>query len=116
MTERRSEPRYLCADLVKVVVYDTVRPSTTLVANLEDISPSGACIQLERALCVGADVDLVCSKCRMRGKVRHCRFVNIGYDVGVEFLAQEGWDRSKFEPDHLLEIPMKKSSTSAPPR
>jgi len=106
MKEARSEPRYMCADLVKVVVHDAGRPPSEVVANLEDISPSGACIQLDEAIGEGADIELVCSQCRMKGKVRNCRFVDIGYDVGVEFSQRGSWNRERFEPKHLLDIPV----------
>jgi len=107
MNERRSEPRYMCADLVKVVVHDAGGPPSEVVANLEDISPSGACLQLDEAIREGADIELVCSKCRMKGKVRHCRFTEIGYDVGVEFLDRGTWSRDQFQPRHLLDIPIR---------
>ena len=75
------------------------------IANLEDISPSGACLQLEAALRDGADIEIVCSTCSLRGKVRYCRFVEIGYDVGVAFDEAQSWSRERFEPKHLLELP-----------
>lgn len=107
MRERRSESRYMCSDLVKIVIPGVDGPPAETVANLEDISPSGACLQLEAAIRVGTDLEIVCSTCSLKGKVRYCRFVEIGYDVGVEFEAREAWDRRRFEPDHLLDVPVK---------
>ena len=104
MRERRSERRHMCADLVKVHVHDQAGRKE-LVANLEDISPSGACIQLETAIQSGADIEIVCSNCDLKGKVRYCRFVEIGYDVGIAFDEPQSWSREQFEPKHLLEIP-----------
>jgi hypothetical protein len=114
MRERRSEPRYLCADLVTVVTPGGESPRAGAVANLEDISPSGACVQLEEALEVGTDIELVCSTCRLKGKVRYCRFVEIGYDVGVEFEPRAAWDRRQFEPEHLLDVPIVGHVTDLP--
>jgi hypothetical protein len=74
------------------------------IANLEDISPSGACLQLEAALREGADIEIVCSTYSQRGKVRYCRFVEIGYDVGVAFDERQSWSRERYEPQHLLEL------------
>ncbi|MGA2118837.1 MAG: PilZ domain-containing protein [Bryobacteraceae bacterium] len=104
MKEKRSEPRFMCADLVKVRIQDA-DGAREVVANLEDISPSGACIQLEAAALEGADVEMICAKCLLRGKVRYCRFAQLGYDVGIEFDKRRSWNRSQFEPKHLLEIP-----------
>ena len=50
MRERRSEDRFLCSNLVKVVSAGGHGAPAESVANLEDISPSGACVQLESAL------------------------------------------------------------------
>jgi hypothetical protein len=107
MLERRSEPRYMCSELVKIAIYGPDGPPAEAVANLEDISPSGACVQLEAAIRVGAEVEIVCSACRLKGRVRYCRLVEIGYDVGVEFETRAAWDRRQFEPDHLLDVPVK---------
>jgi hypothetical protein len=94
----------MCADLLKVRLPDEADPKE-FIANLEDISPSGACIQLEAALRGGANIEIVCSTCRLKGKVRYCRFVEIGYDVGVAFDERQSWSRERFEPKHLLELP-----------
>ncbi|MBZ5620613.1 MAG: PilZ domain-containing protein [Acidobacteriia bacterium] len=111
MRERRSEPRYMCSDLVRIVIHRLEGPPAEAVANLEDISPSGACVQLEAAIREGTDIEIVCANCRLQGKVRHCRFVEIGYDVGVEFEPRRAWDRRRFEPDHLLDVPVKGTRT-----
>lgn len=106
MKERRSEQRFMCADLVRIQIQaDGEQPRNT-VANLEDISPSGACLQLEAAVREGADIDLVCSRCRFKGKVQYCRFADTGYDVGVQFSKPQSWNRRRFEPKHLLDIPI----------
>jgi hypothetical protein len=107
MRERRSEPRYMCSELVKIVTHNPDGPPAETVANLEDISPSGACVQLEVAIREGTDIVIVCSACLFKGTVRYCRFVEIGYDVGVEFESRGSWDRRRFEPDHLLDVPVK---------
>jgi hypothetical protein len=96
----------MCSDLVKVVVRRAGRPPSEVVANLEDISPSGALLQLDDALGEGADVELFCSQWRVCGKVRYCRLTEIGYDAGVKFNESGAWDRKRFEPKHLLNVPV----------
>jgi hypothetical protein len=107
MKERRSEPRFMCSDLVKVRISDAAgaREET---ANLEDISASGACIQLEAAALEGSDIEMVCAKCRLKGKVSYCRFAALGYDVGIAFDERGSWNPRRFVPKHLLEIPVGK--------
>ena len=78
----RFEPRHMCSDLVKVRLHDGADPEE-FVANLEDISPSGACLLLEAALPDGASIEVISSTCRLKGKVRYCRFVEIGYVGGA---------------------------------
>ena len=102
MRERRSEDRYMCSDLVKVLIAGAER-----TANLEDISPSGACLQTEMEAPVGAEIEILCRDCRFKGLVRYCRFVDTGFDVGVQF-ARRAWDPSVYQPEHLLEVPMKR--------
>ena len=46
--DRRIEPRLLCADLVDVQWKDQTGRVRRSVANLEDISLSGACLQVEQ--------------------------------------------------------------------
>src|ERR1035441_1856627 len=102
MTEKRGEPRYMCSELVKILIrYDdqTVREA---IANLEDISPSGACVQLDEAVRLGVDIEIGCSTCRFKGKVGNC-LVGCGpYDVGVPFDDPGAWDASRYQPAHLL--------------
>jgi len=95
----------MCADLVQVRIQDAAgaREET---ANLEDISASGACVQLEAAAMEGADVELHCAKCRLRGKARYCRFAQTGYDVGIAFDEPGSWNRRRFAPKHLLDVPL----------
>ena len=85
MVEKRREPRYMCSELVNVLIRHQDHRLEEAIANLEDISPSGACVQLEMAVEIGADIEIVCSKCSFKGKVRNCRYFEGGYDIGVAF-------------------------------
>jgi hypothetical protein len=102
MTEKRGEPRYMCSELVNILIRHDDQTVREAVANLEDISRSGACVQLDEAVRLGADIEIVCSTCRFKGKVRNCRFAGSLYDVGVAFDEPGAWDASRYEPAHLL--------------
>jgi hypothetical protein len=104
MLQKRREPRFMCAELVNIVIHDEDQTVQQTTANLEDISRSGACVQLEKAVRVGADIEIVCSTCRFKGKVRNCRFAETGYDVGVAFDTPGAWDVSRYQPAHLLPV------------
>ena len=104
MAEKRSEPRYMCSELVNILIRHDDHTVQEAIANLEDISRSGACVHLEKAIRLGADIEIVCSTCRFKGKVRNCRFAGDAYDVGVVFDTPRAWDASQYEPAHLLPI------------
>jgi hypothetical protein len=103
MKERRAEPRLWCSDLIKVRLDCAGGEPAELTANLEDISPSGACVQLEQPVPVGARLCLMLGRHRFRGRAMHCTHHEIGYFVGVRFDAGRKWSRKIYEPRHLLD-------------
>jgi hypothetical protein len=102
MNERRAEQRFMCSDLVTAELENL---GQTMVANLEDISPSGACLEMEQAVPAGAKMVLDCSGCRFRGEVRYCVFNQTGYQVGLQ-LTECKWSKENYEPQHLLDTPL----------
>jgi hypothetical protein len=104
MDERRSEVRMLCADMVEVSWTEKsgrIRHATGL---LEDISPSGACLQLETSVPVGVQIGWRSPKRAFTGRVRYCVYREIGYFVGVEFNAASKWSKQAYKPQHLLDL------------
>ena len=104
MAQKRSEPRYMCAELVNILICHEDQTVEEAIAHLEDISPSGACVHLDSAIRLGAHIEIVCSTCRFKGKVRNCRYAGGAYDVGVAFDRPRAWDVSRYQPAHLLPI------------
>jgi PilZ domain-containing protein len=113
MQERRSETRMMCADLVEVS-WAAHGKHHKVLALLEDISASGACLQLESSVPVGAEMRWSVkaptrtkhqgTKKEFSGCVRYCEYREIGYFVGVEFDARSKWSRSSYKPQHLLDL------------
>jgi PilZ domain len=99
--ERRAEPRLWCSDLVQVRL-EGAEPAE-LTANLEDISPSGACLQFEEPVPPGARLCLMLGRHKFHGLVRYCVRNEIGYFTGVQFDAARKWSRELYEPKHLLD-------------
>ncbi|MBS1874067.1 MAG: PilZ domain-containing protein [Acidobacteria bacterium] len=93
----------LCADLVDLHWKDQSGKSRRVVANLEDISASGACVQLDKPLALGAKVRLTHPKGELTGVIRYCVFREIGYFLGVEFDADCRWSMNDYRPQHLLD-------------
>jgi hypothetical protein len=103
MMDRRIENRLLCADLVDVQWKDQTGRTRRGVANLEDISLSGACVQVERPVPLGTPFRITYPKGVLSGKVKYCVFREIGYFLGVEFEPGQRWSRNDFRPQHLLD-------------
>jgi hypothetical protein len=99
--DRRAEPRWLCSELIRVRLDGG--DGEEMGANLEDVSPSGACVQTEAPLAEGARVLLVCRQIQFRGQVRYSVYNRIGWFAGVRFEGGGKWSRQVFTPEHLLD-------------
>lgn len=103
IVDRRTEPRMLCADLVDVQWKDQTGRTRKAMANLEDISVSGACLQLDAPLPLQTMAAIVYPKGRFTGKVQYCVYREIGYFIGIQFEAGCRWTQRQFKPQHLLD-------------
>ena len=113
MSERRAEPRFLCSDLIKVRIESSGQPAE-LIANLEDISPSGVCLQFDRPVPPGTRLSLMLGRYKFHGRTQYCAYDEIGYFVGVRFDAGRKWSRRLYQPKHLLDPAQLMVSGSAP--
>jgi hypothetical protein len=104
MVDRRVEARMLCADLVDVRWKDAeTGRSHRMVANLEDISLSGACIQTDRPVPLKTSVRIYYPGGALTGVVRYCVYREIGYFMGIEFGNGCRWSKEQFRPQHMLD-------------
>jgi hypothetical protein len=102
--ERRNEIRNMCADMVEVRWKTGSGKPRVATALLEDISASGACLQLETALAPGTEISWDCPNQHFGGRVRYCEYREIGYFVGVEFDQDSKWSKRVYHPRHLLNL------------
>ncbi len=93
----------LCADLVRAEWCDPPGQARSEIVTLEDISSSGACVQSESPVPVGAAIRIRHGRRRVSGVVRYCVFREIGYFVGLEFEPGFEWSPAWFRPRHLLD-------------
>lgn len=93
----------LCADLVDFHWKDTNGRKKRGVANLEDISLSGACLQVDRPVPLGSIVHISYPSGELKGIVKYSVFRDIGYFLGIEFEAGVRWSQSNYKPQHLLD-------------
>jgi hypothetical protein len=103
MAERRLQNRLLCADLLKVVWTDRTGQLRRIVANLEDISLTGACIQVEQPVPLGTTVQIEHAEGQLGGQIRYCIYREIGYFLGIEFDESSRWSLGVYRPQHLFD-------------
>jgi hypothetical protein len=103
MLDRRVETRMLCADLVDLHWKDPSGKTRRIVANLEDISLSGACVQTEKPIPLGTRVRMTYPKGELLGSVRYCVYREIGYYLGIEFDPDSQWTQRQYRPQHMLD-------------
>lgn len=103
MNNRRAESRMLCADLVDVQWKDAKGRIRRGVANLEDISLSGACLQVDSLVPVGVTLRIMYPGGELQGRICYCVHREIGYFLGLEFEAGVHWSMNDFRPQHLFD-------------
>jgi hypothetical protein len=103
MDERRADNRLLCAELVEVSWEDDAGRKRRRVANLEDISLSGICLQLEKAIPAGTAIRMSYGDGELVGIIRYCVFRDIGYFLGIQLEDGCRWSTQHFKPQHLLD-------------
>lgn len=103
MSDRRLELRMLCADLIDVHWKDKSGQNRSALANLEDISGSGACLQMDMPVPRETRLRIAHPKTELEGRVRYCVFRETGYFLGVQFDPGFRWTRRRFRPKHLLD-------------
>ncbi len=101
--DRRTEARLLCADLMEVEWAEADGSLRIACANLEDISPSGACVQVDKPVPGDTVVRLVCQDKHWSARVKYCVFRETGYFLGLKFEPGERWNDAEFHPKHLLD-------------
>ncbi len=103
MDERRTDVRLLCAELVQVIWNDKSGRQRRGVANLEDISLCGICLQVEGPILRGTALIMHYGDGELIGTVRYCVFQDSAYFLGIEFHDGCRWSTQHFRPQHLVD-------------
>lgn len=90
--------------MVEVCWKDKTGKVQRATALLEDICPSGACLQLEIPVPLGSEFQWESSRQPFNGYVRYCVYREIGYFVGIEFVSTSKWSKRTYKPQHLLDL------------
>jgi hypothetical protein len=102
--DKRTEPRVLCSQLVGVEWTDREGGVRSCVANLEDISASGACLHSEEPIPVEESVKIAYGANHLSGVVRYCVHCSVGYLLGIQFEPETRWSDEKFRPRHMTDV------------
>ncbi len=89
----------MCADMVETRWKDSRGKTRKSMALLEDISPSGACLQFEQPVPVGSEI----AWDGFRGRVNYCLYREIGHFAGIVFSPDTPWSEDDYQPHHLLD-------------
>ena len=101
--DKRLSRRFLCAELIELRWKDKAGKQLRRVANLEDISRRGACVQLEGRMPLDTAIVLHCDGGDLPGTVRYCLHREWSYFVGIEFDEGTQWSHRRFRPQHMLD-------------
>lgn len=104
MEDRRAHVRMLCSDMVEVFYRDETGHPRRALANLEDISISGVCLQVDKPIPLDTTVHINHPKGVLEGSVRYCLFQEIGYFLGVQLSPGCRWSPEAYRPQHLLDL------------
>ena len=102
-SERRDGDRLLCAELVQLIWQDEMGRERRRVANLEDISLTGVCLQVEQPMPAGTAIVVQYGDGELLGTIRYCRHQDTGYFLGVELAEGSRWSSLHYKPEHLLD-------------
>lgn len=103
MQEKRADNRLLCAELVELVWQPDSGAQRRSIGNLEDISLSGACVQVEKEIPPGSPIAINYGDGELLGTVRYCVYREFGYFLGVELKESSRWSSQHYKPQHLLD-------------
>jgi hypothetical protein len=93
----------MCAELVEITWSDKSGRQRRRLANLEDISLSGICLQLEQLVPEGTLVTMRYGDGELIGTVRYCVFRDAAHFLGIRFEEGCRWSTKHFRPQHLLD-------------
>lgn len=97
----------MCSDLVQLVWLEPDGRSRREIVILENLSIAGVGLFMGVAVPEAIPVQLVANDLHLAGQVKHCRFRENGYVVGLELDPDSKWAQkpgSEFLPEHLLDL------------
>lgn len=99
--------RHLCSNLVSIQLPASAGRNREVVGNLEEISPSGAYLNVEQPVATGLAVRMFCTDSQgaheFKGAVLGCSHDPVtGYYIELRFRPGSEWSPEIFQPTHML--------------
>ncbi len=104
---KRRHPRALCSQIVRMMFCDQARRKIVETGLIEDVGRNGLRISIGLPISPGKEVEFETTGFAGFALVRYCEFVDGGYAWGLEFPIGFEWDGTGWNPEHLLELPLK---------
>jgi hypothetical protein len=101
--EQRRHDRLLCAGLVDVRWSDADGYPCETVANLDNLSPDGACLLLDSPIPAGTRVGIGHLICQVEAEIRFCSGSELGWVVGAQFLTGKTPGIRACHPSHAVD-------------
>jgi hypothetical protein len=103
--DQRRSHRLMCSELVEIAFQDQTGRWVRETGVIEDVGSNGLGITLGIPVTVGRIVAVSNTRFRSEAIVKHCKFEDYAYLLGIEFSGGFEWNRSEWEPSHLLPLP-----------
>jgi|ERR1035441_2694929 hypothetical protein len=101
--EQRRHDRLLCAGLVDVRWSDADGYPCETVANLDNLSPDGACLLLDSPIPAETRVGIGHLICQVEAEIRFCSGPELGWVVGAQFLTGKTAGIRACHPSHVVD-------------
>ena len=98
VTDRRSQPRLNDAELA-MIAYIENGTTVRQLANVENISLTGAGMIVDHAVAVGTCITMTYGEGELAAVVRHCTALVEGHFIGVEFAQSSRDSDLHFQPE-----------------
>ncbi|MGD0578270.1 MAG: PilZ domain-containing protein [Bryobacteraceae bacterium] len=103
IAEKRRHDRLLCAGLVEVRWSDKDGFPCETVANLDNLSPGGACLRVDCPIPPGTRIAVGHLIGQVEAEIRHCSSSELGWVVGVQFLTGKTPGIKACDPSHCVD-------------
>ena len=105
--DQRRHPRALCSELVSISYRDQAGRKVAETGLIEDVGRNGFRVSISLPVSPGREVYFDAPGFAGFARVRYCELSEASYAWGLEFPIGFEWDAAVWNPQHLLELPLR---------